>query len=215
MPAQDTTNPAAEIGGPTTSQQQGEDVDRYPKTPNRFIAWVMHQSTSRLLGLLLGNTRELETALAKAEGEVLRVRSEASKEQALLRNEADRRERFWQTKFSELSDSVLLSKGLLPMSTEARKLASAHSSKVIEPKNSVKQMELEIEADKLLSMLQHGDFVALQNRIEDLLQSGQPKDKKILQLYAQREAELQAFEKNADIGMGVVVGVPSEIGRVS
>lgn len=213
MSEQEQTNSAADVRG-LTAPQSGEGADRYPKTPNRFTAWVSHQSVPRLLGLLLGNTRELETALAKAEEEVLRVRSEAAKEQTLLRSEADKREQFWQTKFGELSDSVLLSKGLLPMSLEARELASAHGSKVIEPKNSVKQMELEIEADKLLEMLQHGDFTALQNQIEDLLQSNQPKDKRILQLYAQREAQLQVFEKNADIGMGVVVGVSSDLGRV-
>lgn len=217
MPERDTAESATQSNpGSAHVPQRDEGIDGYPKTPNRFITWVSNQSVPRLLGLLFGNTRELEIALVKTEVEIVRVRREAETEIKRLRDENKEREAFWQSGFRELSDSVLLSKGLLPLSRDARDLVSSQSgSKVVEPKNSVKQMELEIEADKLLEMLQHGDYAALQNRIEDMLQSNQPKDKRILQLYAQREAALQVFEREAEIGMGVVVGVPSEMTRVS
>lgn len=194
------------LAGPTP-QTAGGERDQRSKTPSlSFRSWIARQSFPRLLGLLVGNTRELEQALARAESEAIYFQWEA----ASLRKETQKEIEWWRTRYQELSDSVLLSKGILPTSAEARNAVTGQSQFVQtgEPRISPKQLELEAEADKLIEMLQRGDVFALQEKIEDMLASGRPNDKRILQLYAKREQELSGFERDAEIGMGVIIGVP-------
>ena len=41
----------------------------------RFLSWLSRQSTSRLLGLLLGDTRQLEAVIARQQAELNRLRT--------------------------------------------------------------------------------------------------------------------------------------------
>ncbi len=213
--------------GVDSSTRSGGSRDGHPKAPTRFVAWVGRQSLPRLLGLLVGNTRSLEEALVKAEAEIhrqrveyslvieeantqmLRLTEESEREIAFLREEAKEREEKWSARFDALVDSFLLNKGMLPMTDGGKELVSGSgSNKAVEAHTTPKQMELEIEADKLLELLQRGDMKALDERIADLVESGRPSDKRILQLFAKREEELTLIEKASDIGNGVVIGPP-------
>jgi len=212
----ETTGPVAEpeLTGPTLERQcAGED--QRPKSTIRFLSWLGRQSLPRMLGLLFGNTRELEKSLERAEGELSRLRGEyvcreaASKAQLI--EEAERafaRESVLNARFDALVDSQLMSRGMLPMTAEARGLTSGQGHKPIEPRNSPRQMEMEAEADRLLEMLQRGDMAALNEKVEDMLQSNRPQDKRVLQLFDARAAELEKHVRNADLGMEVIVGPP-------
>src|SRR5512143_3201842 len=191
---EDITASATTLEGSTVSQTEGEG-SRYPKAPLRsFAIWVSRQSLPRLIGLLVGNTRNLEEAIVKAEAEIVRLRAEAIEKESRLRCEAveeltrtrleaKEREEKWSARFDALADSVLMNRGMLPATPETREMVSA-PQQPIEPQNSPRQMELEAEADKLLEMLQRGDITGLTERINDLTESGRPVDRRVLQLFA-------------------------------
>jgi len=182
------------ITGPELQRpQEGERQETRTKSPlHIFAAWVARQSTSRLLGLLVGNTRDLETRIAE-------------KDQLLQRQNEELN--WWRDRYGSLSDSVLLRQGMLPASgtpVPTTQRSAPGSATQVNRIVSARSIELDTEADRLLEAMQRGDKDVLE-RIDDLAASPRQKDKEVLKRFNALLAKDAELERSLDIGMGVEV----------
>lgn len=188
---------------PQPQRPPGGEGIRHQATPLRFNAWLSLQSLPRLLGLFVGNTRDLERQLANLERE-MNTRLEEKDVQIAFK---DRELKWWRKRYGRLTDSVLLRQGMRPVfGTEIPTTANRSSAVSTAPSRivSTRSIEIDTEADRLLEMMQRGD-AGVYERIDDLAVSSNQKDREVLKRFYSRILELEDIERKIDIGMGVEI----------
>lgn len=144
-----------------------------------FRAWVGRQSLPRTLGLLVGNTRDLE----------LRLKEKEEYSQILLK-EKDARIEYLETQVAKLQDhsialqdSYLIGKGMLPTQPEAKATQQNYSPKTTSTVLPGEKYAIESMLDELKEIFVLRPQEA-QERYDDLLATGRPRDKEIARRFA-------------------------------
>ena len=146
-----------------------------------MIAWLSRQSLPRFLGILLGNSRELEIRLAEKDREIERLAAEIE---------------WWRAQYTALTDSFLLARGNRPVDPAAVTPATNGAR----PVPAVEKYAVDVEAERVMEMLYYRpqDFML---RVEELEHSQSPRDQEILRRVKRRIDETP--EPSND---GVVIG---------
>lgn len=133
----------------------------------RFSAWLGKQSLTRLLGLLVGNTRDLELRLIDKDKEIDWLRSQLIDSQKQL---------------ISFQDSVLLSKGMIATQSSASKNnGNGHQTVTYAPGE---RLAIEDEIDRLRDMLIYKPG-EVEEALDDLLATNTPRNKEIVRRFTE------------------------------
>lgn len=194
----------ANTGLMSQPQRQDEEAQRRQSPPKRSLSdWLSQQSLPRLLGLFVGNTRDLERQLANLERE-MNTRLEEKDAQLAFK---DRELKWWRKRYGRLTDSMLLRQGMMPVfGTEIPTTANRSTKTSTAPSRivSARSIEIDTEADRLLEMMQRGDAGVFE-KIDDLGASSNQKDREVLKRFNARLIEQEEIERKIDIGTGVEI----------
>jgi len=130
-----------------------------------------NQSLPRILGLLFGNTRDLEARIADRDAVIERLKSDIE---------------WYRQQNIALQDSFLLSRGNKPTVAEAPPPPLEQPTRVI---GRAESLAVEIEADKLVELMFY-DPQEMEAKVEDLTKSNRARDKEILKRLEVRLAEM-------------------------
>lgn len=168
--------------------RETEDRDSASQTaPNCFIyhifsifgvfsKWIGKQSLSRFIGVLLGNTRELEIQITDREKQIEWLKERLSKTEEQLFG---------------LQNSFLISKGMLPTSQANSNVSNTPQYTSSNPGTN---LDLETGIDKLKDMYFHRPG-EVDEALGDLLATGKPRDKEVVRRFALWVSELQIEDK--------------------
>lgn len=156
------------------------DEDRGSKR-NSFSAWLNKQSLPRILGLLLGNTRDLELRLIDKQKEVDYLKSQVDK---------------WQNQCIAFQDSSLLSKGMKPTTPVENQTPQPNTQ--IKSTLPGESLAIASEIDRLTEVWKYRPN-DLEDEINDLLAVNTPRNKMIVERFT---AYLQSIPSDEQ---GVVI----------
>jgi hypothetical protein len=142
-----------------------KDIDRPYSVFARFSSWLGKQSLTRLLGLLVGNTRDLELRLVDKNGEITWLRTQLINSQSQLQ---------------AFQDSILTSKGMLSTSPLATK-SNNNQGQTINYAPGEK-LAIENEVDKLRELLIYKPD-EIEEAVADLLATNTPRNKEIVRKF--------------------------------
>jgi hypothetical protein len=175
---------------------------------SRLWAWVGRQSLPRLLGILFGNTRELETRLAdqtfqherdlKAkDDEISRILQEKDVEVSYLYARIEKIE----DQLIGLQNSVLLSRGMVTSHAASTPDAKPPAPKMHVTPSAIDSIAINAEVDRLQEMW-HYRPMEFQETIGDLLAQGGNHNKLILERINKWLDEIPEIEEGVVVAQG-------------
>jgi len=180
--SQETSKPIIEKGEDRSSPESLASTGRLILT--LFLNWLSKQSLPRLIGLFVGNTRDLEQRLMSESIENDRLLLEKDKEIDYLKSRIG----YLEKKFGELQDSILLGKGMSISSDSSLHRNDNGFKTVVRPTPNI-NFAMASEVDRLWDIMLHrpGDISI---ELENLLASHKPNKMEIYKQFVNRVNEI-------------------------